>query len=690
VPNTQEVRLPAVVNERLLEVPDYQRPYAWRRKQLEDLWEDLDLLGPRGGHYSGTLVLRDITLTDGTIKSSIGDDGATLRHTEIVDGQQRLTTCILLLDRVRRRLELLDSKGVDDAGNVARRIRDTYGMISVDHALVPRLKLGADLNGYWVDACLGDEVFVGPALIAGQERLREAANFFDTKLSELEDQDPTTEFARLKELQRRVTAGLGFLVYEVQSSAEVGVIFETLNERGRSLSDLEKAKNYLLYLARNIKDGRSEQLADLINAAWADIFRNLAGDAPDADDQLLRAHWLATQNPDRREWKRIASIKERFDRSRYISGETRIVPVKRAGKDQEQAWDRLFDDISSYVNSLKKCSFFLAEMFNPNASFEAFTSHHQEARSRSAALYRSGVVALYRPLLFAARLRHPSDGGLYARLVDLCERYSARVFVIEQRRANAGEARLLRLANDLYNETDPEYVLSEIAAVLWRYAPDERVRQTLQSTTENWYVRRGHKYFFYEYELSIKPHGQELEPLSFFTESRQEQRTTEHILPQHPKTGDKCWWQVFTEEEHISLLHSLGNLVLTYDNSAYGNKCFSAKRGKPLGPGVPVIKCYAQAALRQEQLLTQYKKWTPETIKMRQKELTDWALQRWAVTSPGAAMVTEDIDIEAEGSDEDELALATDSESSHIHLGSVEPGTEAPPLRRARAGRPPI
>src|ERR1700676_819596 len=64
VPNTQEVHLPAVVNERLLEVPDYQRPYAWRKKQLEDLWEDLDLLGPRGGHYAGTLMLHDITLAD--------------------------------------------------------------------------------------------------------------------------------------------------------------------------------------------------------------------------------------------------------------------------------------------------------------------------------------------------------------------------------------------------------------------------------------------------------------------------------------------------------------------------------------------------------------------------------------------------------------------------------------------------
>ncbi len=44
MPSTQEVRLQQVVSDRLLIIPDYQRPYAWRGKQLEDLWEDLDLL----------------------------------------------------------------------------------------------------------------------------------------------------------------------------------------------------------------------------------------------------------------------------------------------------------------------------------------------------------------------------------------------------------------------------------------------------------------------------------------------------------------------------------------------------------------------------------------------------------------------------------------------------------------------
>ena len=113
-----------------------------------------------------------------------------------------------------------------------------------------------------------------------------------------------------------MTSGLGFLLYEVHDLAEVGVIFETLNERGRPLTQLEKAKNYLLYLARRIPDSRSEELAMRINDSWASIFRNLSGE-DDADDQLLRSHWLATVDPDRRRWFRVSSIKQRSDRTKY-------------------------------------------------------------------------------------------------------------------------------------------------------------------------------------------------------------------------------------------------------------------------------------------------------------------------------------------------------------------------------------
>lgn len=470
----------------------------------------------------------------------------------------------------------------------------------------------------------------------------------------LDGADSEVQLLRLKDLQARVTHGLGLLVYEVETLADVGVIFETVNERGRGLSNLEKTKNYLLYLARTIQDARADSLAESINKAWSEVFRNLARESGDMDEQLLRAHWLVTQNPVPRDWKQMVSIKGHFDRSKYVSGATRIVPDERPAEDQEAAWDRLFEDVNSYVETLRRSSYFLAEMFDEKAEFSAFAPEKRLAvRRRSAALRRSGVVAIHRPLLLAARLAHPEDGQFYADLVAAAEVYSARVFVIEQKRTNAGETRLLRLAHDLYlGHRSPVDTLAEFYAALAGYANDDDIETTLGSTGADWYHRRGHKYFLYEYELSKRAHAEELEPLSRFTDQAQEQRTTEHILPQRPRedSGGDCWRETFTDEERRTLIHSLGNLVLTYDNSVYSNRCFAVKRGKPAAPGEESTRCYAQAELMQEREMAHLKTWTPASIEHRQQRLMEWALERWPL--PVVAVSEREEDIEAEAGEE--------------------------------------
>ncbi|MGH3220519.1 MAG: DUF262 domain-containing protein, partial [Streptosporangiaceae bacterium] len=174
-----------MLTDRLLEVPDYQRPYAWERKQLEDLWEDLDLMGPKGQHYYGTLVLREIPDDEGVTRTSQDESGLTLRHCEVVDGQQRLTTCAVLLDRVRRRLIGLAQSGLDGASAMVENLRRSYGIVTIDKASVPRLRLGTDLNDYWVNVVLGTEVYAGGPLRGGEERLARAVSFFDEKLDAL-------------------------------------------------------------------------------------------------------------------------------------------------------------------------------------------------------------------------------------------------------------------------------------------------------------------------------------------------------------------------------------------------------------------------------------------------------------------------------------------------------------------------
>ena len=161
MPQNEVVRLSAVVSGRLLEIPDYQRPYSWDSKQLSDLWEDLDLLGKSGTHYAGTLVLRRCLDAAGQPEQSMDRAGEVLEHYEVVDGQQRLTTCLILLDRLRRQFDVLATAGDPDAAEIASGLRSRYGVVNVSGVFVPRLALGAELNTYWKDHVLGDETYVG-------------------------------------------------------------------------------------------------------------------------------------------------------------------------------------------------------------------------------------------------------------------------------------------------------------------------------------------------------------------------------------------------------------------------------------------------------------------------------------------------------------------------------------------------
>lgn len=92
---------------KIIRVPDYQRGYAWKEDhQLEDFWNDIENLPDGKNHYTGMISLKK--MTDGEtnelrwlLKS---DKGYVPYH--VVDGQQRLTTFIILLkcimDKVKK------------------------------------------------------------------------------------------------------------------------------------------------------------------------------------------------------------------------------------------------------------------------------------------------------------------------------------------------------------------------------------------------------------------------------------------------------------------------------------------------------------------------------------------------------------------------------------------------------------
>jgi hypothetical protein len=622
-------KLQGVLHGKLIEVADYQRPYAWGTKQLEDLWQDLDLLGT-DSHYAGTLVLQR---TERVVHSQQGED---LVVFEVVDGQQRLTTCVILLDQIARAMgRLLETGFADPDLSETRRDLDRLVRVKVNGAPRPRLALGAELHEFFERSILGDTPTNKVTLVAGEQRLDSAARFFAERIEKLAvATEPEETARRLQELSARVSYRLSFLVYQVTSSAEVGVLFETLNDRGQSLSDLEKVKNYLLYLSRQLPEGMSQDLASKINSAWSKIFANMAHRADD-DDALLRAHWFLTFDPIQRNWERSASIKRQFPRASYVPTSGRIAGGDDAGDAiSEDVSSRLFDEISEYVESLHDCSAFFRDIYEPPSVIHAFGDHRlsEKVARQSRSLVRTGSVANFRPILLAARLKYPHNGELYLRLLRLAETFSARAYVICVVRANAGQAQLYRAAHELFTGASPDAVIESITAQLWRLAPDEAVRAGLGAGVE-WYYRRGHKYVLYEYELGIAGGSDDLPPWGEATAGGN--KTTEHILPQNP-SADSRWWSDFTREQHAELLNSLGNLVLTRNNSAYSNKDYVAKRGVAGSDGV---RSYSSTSAlgRERELAHKFPTWTPENVEMRRQSIEDWALERWRVDAPALA-----------------------------------------------------
>ncbi|EAJ6064134.1 DUF262 domain-containing protein, partial [Campylobacter jejuni] len=101
-------------NDVIYRIPDYQRGYAWQKEQLEDFWEDLSLIEKNSTHYTGVLSLENINGKEKE-KELEGRDG-NLYY--IVDGQQRITTSIILIWVILNNLKKKNIEWIDDNNKV--------------------------------------------------------------------------------------------------------------------------------------------------------------------------------------------------------------------------------------------------------------------------------------------------------------------------------------------------------------------------------------------------------------------------------------------------------------------------------------------------------------------------------------------------------------------------------------------
>jgi uncharacterized protein with ParB-like and HNH nuclease domain len=86
-----------IFSNQVFRIPDYQRGYAREEKQWDELLEDLDLLPEWRNHFTGTLVL---SAGENGSKKLLDIKGKAYTAYNVIDGQQRLTTLVILLKAI--------------------------------------------------------------------------------------------------------------------------------------------------------------------------------------------------------------------------------------------------------------------------------------------------------------------------------------------------------------------------------------------------------------------------------------------------------------------------------------------------------------------------------------------------------------------------------------------------------------
>ena len=223
-------------------IPDYQRPYAWNEDECRTLWEDLfAFIFPDNDkdkfnddeYFLGPIV---------TFKNN--------RQSEIIDGQQRLTTLMLLLRAFYDKFEnMKDEQSITTKKNIAQCIWKTDEFDKPDKN---RLKIDSEV------ATDEDKEEFLSILKSGKtnssQKSRYAKNFqyFQEKIDKFLNEYP----GYFPYMPNRIMKNCILLPIEALSQDTALRIFSTLNDRGLPLSDSDifKAQFYKMFSVKGEKD----------------------------------------------------------------------------------------------------------------------------------------------------------------------------------------------------------------------------------------------------------------------------------------------------------------------------------------------------------------------------------------------------------------------------------------------------
>lgn len=229
-------------------IPDYQRPYSWGRDECETLWEDLkNFAFPEDGEF-------DDDYDEYFLGTIVTFQNREYKQTEVIDGQQRIITLLLLL---RAFYEAFDDK----TNNVCKEIAKCIWRINPDYT--------PDKTHFKITSVVATDEDVaefnkiiseGAASKGNKSNYAENYRYFQKEIVELR----TDQFLIFP---KRILENCIVLPITTTTFGTALRIFTTLNDRGMPLSDSDIFKSQFYKFFK----GKGKEAKEDFVARWKEL-----------------------------------------------------------------------------------------------------------------------------------------------------------------------------------------------------------------------------------------------------------------------------------------------------------------------------------------------------------------------------------------------------------------------------------
>ena len=694
-------------NRSIFRIPDYQRGYSWEELQLEEFWSDILNLLPNRDHYTGMISLKKL---DGeyTSDEKWNDerwllDNWNYNAYHVVDGQQRLTTFIILINEI-----VLFYKRINPDKEMNQifinsiplnKIEEDFLVISKPDSadIIKTFKFGYEVDNpsyeFFKHKILGEpnsgllnETFY-------TLNLENAKKFFSDRLQEEYDKNGIHS---IEDIFRKITQKLKFNMYYIDNDFNVFVAFETMNNRGKRLSNLELLKNRLIYLSTIFSDEEDNKKAirKNINNTWKDVYGYLGKNKLKAlnDEDFLQDHWIIYFGYTRSNKVTYSSflLNDYFNQNnisdKYIiktqeenNDEINIdnldvseIETKEENVTENKKEKLTLGSISKYINSMKSLIPYWYIVQNPE-EYESIG----ELRAMLQKLNRLQFV-YFKPLITVLLSKKDITESDKVDTLKKIERFIFLHFRLVNYQSTYKNSFFWNLAHKFYiNEVSLDEVNEELDKI--DYLSDNKVANMnailnninrLFKNYKGYYSWPAKTYFLYEYELYLMNNqaNQKIYPENLFKKDEKDKVSIEHIYPQ--TDTNEYWVERFgnyTDTQRKYLNGSLGNLLpLSLSiNVKLQNYSFDDKKH-----GLDRTRGYENGS-HSEMQVAKCLEWTPEEILNRGLTMISFMEKRYDFIIPNKAERIKMLGLDFMIKDEDNGIDVTIPENKEVENSSL-------------------